>query len=70
MATCNFDQQLLLDRATELVEPAIRGRFLARIVQIGGRRRGAVWNTDQFIRARRFRGSISSLTPAREGVHP
>ena len=49
MATCTFGHQLLLDGATELVAPALRARFLARIDQAGGRG-GALWDTDSFVR--------------------
>jgi hypothetical protein len=49
MATCTFGQQLLLDRATELVAPELRSRFRARINRAGGRG-GAPWETDQLVR--------------------
>ena len=49
MATTTFGQQLLLDRATELVAPPLRARFLARIDQAGGRG-GDTWDTDEFVR--------------------
>jgi hypothetical protein len=51
MSTYSFGQQLFLDRASELVAPALRERFLASIEEAERRCPGGTWDTDdEFIR--------------------